>query len=69
MFDPDFDPFDELMAHRHNITECFKGINHQSQFLKELALQHEQLTLLLKHQAARIHRLEIELAALKSIRL
>lgn len=68
MFDPEFDPYDELMAHRHNIQEIAKGINHQSQYLKELALQHEQLARLIKHQADRIYKLEIELAALKSTR-
>lgn len=68
MFDTDFDPYDELMRHRHNIDELVKAANSQSQFLRELALQHEQLTKLFKQQCDRMSEIERELAALKSQR-
>jgi hypothetical protein len=61
----DFDPYDELMAHRHNIGELIRAINEQSGYLREMAQQHEQLTKLLRDQSTRLHQLEIKLDALK----
>lgn len=66
MWPPSFDPYEELMAHAHNIQELIKGLNHQSTYLKELANQHEQMAKLLRDQSHRIHRLETELALLKN---
>lgn len=58
MFDPDFNPYDELMVHKHNIDELIKGMNHYSHHLRELARQHEALTMLIAKQQQQIDQLQ-----------
>lgn len=66
MFDTNFDPYEELMSHRHNIGELIRAINEQSGYLREMAQQHEQLTKMLRDYSNRIYQLEIQLQSLKS---
>lgn len=66
MFDPNFSPYDELIVLKHNTQELAKGMNHQSQFLKELALQHEELTRLMSIQSHQIAELQRAVNDLKS---
>lgn len=66
MFDPEFDPYEELKVCKHNTQELAKGLNQMSHYLKELSHQHQQLTVVFAEIRSRLHRTEIELAALKS---
>lgn len=66
MLDPNFDPLRELQQCQHNVSELIKGMNHHSDFIREISIQHEQLTKLLRDQNARLSRLELELQVLKS---
>lgn len=66
MFDPNFNPYDELVVLKHNTQELAKGMNHQSQFLKELAHQHEELTRLLSIHSHQIAELQRAINSLKS---
>lgn len=62
MFDPDFDPLEDLMQARLTIMQLQQNervllgaINEQSQLLKELSLQHKQLA-----STVRMHSREIK---------
>ena len=43
-FNTDWDPYEELMAHRNNIQQCALAINTGSELMKELGqkYQHQQ---------------------------
>ena len=66
MFDPHFDPYEELMITRHNVSELVKGLNHQSSLFRELAAQHNALIELNKTLNQRIEQLEHEVKSLKN---
>jgi hypothetical protein len=61
MFEPTFDPYDEITILKHNVAELIKAVNHSNQNLKELAHQHEVISKHLVNQANRISTLEIQL--------
>ena len=65
MFDPNFDPYDELMIARHNITELVKGLNHCSTLLRELGDQHRDLIQINNNLQRRVFGLEIDVKRLK----
>lgn len=54
----DFDPYQELMQLQRNQLELVNAINEQSGYLKNLTLQHQQLTVVLREMKTRIHQLE-----------
>ena len=66
MFDPEFDPYEELMITRHNVSELVKGLNHQSSLFRELSQQHHQLIALTRTMSQRIEQLEHEVKSLKN---
>ena len=61
----DFDPYQELMQLQRNQLELVNAINEQSEYLKNLTLQHQQLTVVLREMKTRIYQLEIALAESK----
>ena len=66
MLDSDFDPYEELMITRHNISELIKGLNHQSDLFRQLSQQHHQLVELNKSLTERITQLEHSISHLKN---
>jgi mevalonate kinase len=65
MFDPNFDPLEELVQARAAILQLQKNemtllaaINEQSQLLKELSLQHKELSTLVRTAAREIRLLK-----------
>lgn len=79
MFDPEFDPFDELMTARHNIGELIKAVNHQNQRLQDveslyrhqqeviqqLMFQNKKLSNQITHQTNYIQALTNEVKTLR----
>lgn len=61
----DFDPYQELVQLQRNQLELVNAINEQSEYLKDLALQHQQLTVVLREMKTRIYQLEIGLTESK----
>lgn len=59
MFDPDFDPYEELLRNKHNIEQLILGLNNCSQLLNELSRQHNQLLLVNKDLQHRVQLLEM----------
>lgn len=66
MIDPDFDPYHELMLCQHNTHELARAVQHQSELLKELSNQHQQLVAIVRDSQRRIQQLETEVFILKS---
>lgn len=66
MFDPEFDPYDEIMRCQHNIMELVKALNQQSEMLRELNEQHRQLINHIRHHQGRLKQLETEIFILKN---
>lgn len=59
MMPPDFDPYEELLRNKHNIEQLIIGLNHCSQMLNELSIQHNQLILVNKDLQQRVQLLEM----------
>lgn len=60
MWDPNYDPYEQLERANHNIAELIRAINHHSEVFKELALQHNNLIAVVKDLQIRISVLETQ---------
>ena len=60
IFDPKFDPYEELLIARHNISELINGLNHYSHLMSQLTEQHNNLIILTKDLQQRVYALEVE---------
>lgn len=60
MFDPNYDPYEELQIARHNIGELIKAVNHQLELVKNINQQNQTLNARIRHLERRIHCLETQ---------
>lgn len=79
-FNTDWDPYEELMLHKHNIEQLVLAVshgselmkqmghkyNHQQEIISQLVQQNQRLNDLLKSTRLEISRVSAEIAVLKS---
>lgn len=68
MFDPNFDPYAELLQCQFNIMELGKALNAQASAIQETLNQNRKLNEILRNQGNEIRRLRNEIEFLKLVK-
>lgn len=65
----DFDPFDELIAAKHNINELARAVVHHQETIANLTRQNQQLLRLINNHTEQIHQINLYLQQEKTPKL